>query len=284
MLSKEAIRVQVNCQKGKQVEFTCSLNAKAQEKDRISLELNESTVDGCQIFSLKLISKQSVFEDNVNLALEHPFRIYLPVAEKPEKITCMYLFKDWWTRPGFADKYENIPPRTQVAYFKYPNKVVCLVPMVGNKFKSNLNGGTATELGLDMYSGVTGISEVDEPVCLLTEGKTYIEAVHRAFQYLAKEKNILTREQRLYPEMFEYLGWCSWDAMKTDVNENVVETPNSQVITLHESGTVGWASKKPAKKVTINGVDSTKDVKQNGEFYTVTIQESNQKETLILEW
>ena len=171
MLSKEAIRVQVNCQKGKQVEFTCSLNAKAQEKDRINLELKESTVDGCQIFSLKLISNQSVFEDNVNLALKHPFRIYLPVAEKPEKITCRYLFKDQWTRPGFVDKYENIPPRTQVAYFKYPNKVVCLVPIVGNKFKSNLNGGTATELGLDMYSGVTGISEVDEPVYFVNRKK-----------------------------------------------------------------------------------------------------------------
>lgn len=182
---------------------------KEQEKDRINLEIKESNVDGCQILSLKLVSKQSVFEDNINLALENTFQIYIPIIEKPEKITCIYLFKDWWTRLAFIDKYQDIPPRTQVDYFKYPNKVVCLVLMVGNKFKSNLNGGTETELGLDMYSGVTGISEVEEPVYLITEGKIYIEAVHRAFKYLAKDKNIFTREQRVYPEMFGCNeNWC----------------------------------------------------------------------------
>ena len=91
--------------------------------------------------------------------------------------------------------------------------------MVGKEFKCNLNGGTESELGIDIFSGIGGQGNFEEPVYLVSKAPTYIEAVHRAFEYLAKEKNILTREQRRYPEMFEYLGWCSWDAMKTDVNE-----------------------------------------------------------------
>ncbi|KAK8836219.1 hypothetical protein M9Y10_039851 [Tritrichomonas musculus] len=219
MLAQDKIRLQVNCIKGTHHELTCSLNAGPIEKNGLSYELKETEVDGCKLVSLKLVANQSVFNDNLNLSLENPLRFYLPVTEKPQKITTLYLFKDWWTRPAFVDKYEDIPARTQVAYFKYPNKVVCLIPMVGNEFKSNLNGGTDKEIGLDMFSLVGGHSVVDDPVYLLSEAPTYIEAVHKAFTWLAKSKNIFTREQRRYPEMFEYLGWCSWDAMKTDVNE-----------------------------------------------------------------
>lgn len=66
--------------------------------------------------------------------------------------------------------------------------------------------------------------------------------------------------------------------------ENIVENGNTQTVVLHETGTVGWASKKAAKKVLINGVDATKDVKQNGEFYTITLPEGEAKEVLTFEW
>ena len=66
--------------------------------------------------------------------------------------------------------------------------------------------------------------------------------------------------------------------------ENIVDNENSQIIVLHETGAAGWAAKKAAKKVTVNGVDVTKDVKQDGDFYTVNVPEKNTKEVLILEW
>lgn len=223
MLSKENIKVHVNCEKEKHIEIKCSLNGHPGEQNGLSYEFKELNVDGCQIGTLSLSSKQTIFDDVVNLALEKPIRIYLPLQQKPEKITALYLFKDWWTRPVFVDKNQDIPARTQIAYFKYPNKVVLFVPMVGNEFKSFLNGGTDTELGLDMFSSIAAQGKVDnEPVYLISEAPTYLEAAHRAFTYLAKSKNIFTREQRKYPDMFEYLGWCSWDAMKTDVNETGV--------------------------------------------------------------
>lgn len=228
MLSDQKIRIQVNCEKDIHVEFVCSKNEKIQEKEGISLELTETKIDGCQLGTLKMDTKKTIFDNNINLALENAVRVYLPLKEKPEKITAMYMLNDWWTTPAFIDKCQDIPARTQIAYFKYANKVVCFVPMIGNNFKSILNGGTEKEIGLDMSSFLTGQNRFEEPIYLISEGPTYFEAVHCAFKYLAKMKNILTRQERHYPEMFEYLGWCSWDAMRTDVNEKGIRDKASE--------------------------------------------------------
>lgn len=66
--------------------------------------------------------------------------------------------------------------------------------------------------------------------------------------------------------------------------ESIVDEDKTQVNVLHETGTVGWATKTPAKRVIINGIDVTHDVKQNGEFYTVVHKQKNSKEVIILEW
>lgn len=66
--------------------------------------------------------------------------------------------------------------------------------------------------------------------------------------------------------------------------ENIIDNEKSQVNIIHETGTVGWATKKVAKRVLINDIDVTKEVKQNGDFYTVSITEQNKNEVLILEW
>lgn len=66
--------------------------------------------------------------------------------------------------------------------------------------------------------------------------------------------------------------------------ECIVDSEKTQVNVIHESGTVGWAAKHPAKKVTVNGIDVTNNIQQNGQFYTINLQSNNSKEVLILEW
>ena len=66
--------------------------------------------------------------------------------------------------------------------------------------------------------------------------------------------------------------------------ESIVENNNTQIIVLHSTGTVGWASKQAAKKVIVNNVDLTKEVKQNGDFYTISVPENDSKEVIIIEW
>ena len=148
-----------------------------------------------------------------------PVRVFVPLDPKPEKMTALYLFSDWWTRPAFVARFEDIPAQTQVLLLKGKEGCACLVPMVGRQWKATVHGGTQTELCLELGAGVGGFMGIDEPLYVLAEGETVSEAVHGAFAWLAREKGILMRRDRRIPDQFRSLGWCSWDAFYTDVDE-----------------------------------------------------------------
>ena len=219
MIQQKQIRLQINCQKQKTIEAELSLNAVGYEKDGIRAELLEQILDGCRLGTLRLEIENDPLGENANLAMEKPIRIYIPVSEYPEKITAMYLFNPWWTRPAFVESFQDIPDLTQVAFFKYKDRFACFVPAIGNTFKTYLTSGTKTELCLEMTACIGGQNRVDEPIYLFTEGSTVTQAVHKAFDWLAKAHDIRLREDRRFPEMFRYLGWCSWDAFHTDITE-----------------------------------------------------------------
>ena len=153
------------------------------------------------------------------LDLKAPVRVFVPLDPKPEKMTALYMFADWWTRPAFAERFEDIPPRTQVLLLKWKDKYACLVPMVGEHWKATVNGGTETELCLELSAGVGGSMSMEEPLYILAEADSVGEAVHCAFTRIAREKGIPMRQERRLPEQFRSLGWCSWNAFYTDVDE-----------------------------------------------------------------
>ena len=212
-------KIWVNCQKGKSIELDLSEHRGSCEKENIYAELSEYTEDGCRIGMLHLNIKNETLSDKANLAMEHPIRAAIPVRERPVKITAMYMYNTWWTRPAFVERFQDVPDYTQVAFLQYEDWFACYVPMVGETFKAYMTSGTETELCLEMTACMGGQSQVDEPLYLIAEADTITEAVHKAFAWLARTKNIRLREQRRVPEMFRYLGWCSWDAFRTDVTE-----------------------------------------------------------------
>ncbi len=219
-MEQKQVTIQIRRQRGKTIEATFPVNGGGCEKDDFRADVQEEQQGGCLLgrFSLQLHTEPMCV--GCNLEAEHPIRVLLPMPEKPEKITALYLFGDWWTRPAFADSFEEIPDRTQTALFRYPDRCGCFVPMIGRQFKTYLSGGTADALCLDMLAGMGGQSRVEEPLYLYAEGATAAEAVHKAFRWLAKHHNIRTREARRLPDLFHYLGWCSWDAFYTEVSED----------------------------------------------------------------
>ena len=219
MEEKKNIRCQIHCQKGKEINAEFSIDTGIYEQDGIRIEVKDHATDGCRYGEIRLHMKNESCRENFNLRMEKPIRVYLPVTECPEKITAMYLFNEWWTRPAFVSGFKDIPDFTKVAFFKYQDRFACFVPMVGRDFKAYMVSGTETEICLEMTSYLGGQKEVDEPLYLLAEAPTLEEAVHRAFTWLAEYKGIRTRETRRIPEMFRYLGCCSWDSFYREVSE-----------------------------------------------------------------
>lgn len=222
MAEYKKIRLQMNRQKGAFMEKELLMNAEAYKTDNIYIKVSEDIEKECQLGKIYLEIKGDVLEEKFNLSMEKPITIYLPMKEQPEKITAMYMFNPWWTRPAFVEKFQDIPEHTQIAFLKYTNRYACFLPMIGNKFKTCLTAGTETELCLEMTAYMGGQNRVDEPVYLYAEAETVQKAVHKVFLLLAEMKGIALREKRRIPEMFRYLGWCSWDAFYTDISEDKV--------------------------------------------------------------
>ncbi len=221
-MKNKNLKIEINCQKGKRIDAEFSADPGIYETESIRIEMAETITDGCRLGKIQLKMKNESCRENFNLRMEKPIRVYLPTAERPEKITAMYMYNEWWTRPAFVTSFQEIPDLTQVAYFKYNDRFVCFIPMVGREFKTYMAGGTETEICLEMTAWLGGQKEIDEPLYLLTEAPTLTEAVHKAFVWLAEYKGIRMREERRIPEMFKFLGWCSWDAFYTEVSEEKI--------------------------------------------------------------
>jgi hypothetical protein len=93
--------------------------------------------------------------------------------------------------------------------------------MVGNTFdvsKSGFRLKTAT------YG--TASIEVNAPLFSYAESSTPYEAIRKSWE-LAKETegvkgNVNWRSDKEYPEPFKYLGWCSWEHYKSNINQKII--------------------------------------------------------------
>ena len=226
----ESYRIVINRQKGKSLETVISPDGSENKIEGVMLSVSENTVSGVTSADIRIRLKyEEPFEEHKDLALEAPVRVFVP-AEQPEKITAIYMFGPWWSRPAFTERFDEIPDRTQVALFKYKDRCGCMVPMVGDRFKTYLRGGTGTELCFEMTACTGGLDSVEEPLYAYAEAPTAAQAVHKAFDWVIRYKGILPREDRKIPEIFKYLGWCSWDAFYTDVSEELVRKKADEII------------------------------------------------------
>ena len=129
---------------------------------------------------------------------------------------------DVWCMPRFGTKQSDIPDETQgLIYKKSDGSYGVIMPVVSDKYKcvlrGNKNGGITARLftrydKLNYCRTLAFVyAEGENPYCL------FRKTAATALSLLNNGCRI--REDRRYPDVFEYLGWCSWDAMEIRVNE-----------------------------------------------------------------
>ena len=216
------IRCEVERQKKQKFVRELCLNGAEVAEDGLRLSVSEELCGGCRMGRMDLTVENEELSECHNLEAQLPVRLFLPMREAPTDITALYMFSSWWSRPAFVRTAKEIPDQTQVALFRFADRFGCFVPMVGDRFKAYLTHGTDTELQLVLTALYAGLSELHEPLYLYAEAQSVSEAITTVFTQLARVKNIRLREQRRLPEVFKRLGWCSWDAFYTDVDEQGV--------------------------------------------------------------
>ena len=143
-------------------------------------------------------------------------------------VSFMAEYTDWtfWCRPAFGKKLSDVPDETQALVAKCEDgEFLVILPVVNDTYKCVLEG---TEAGLraKLYSWYDRLLHCKGLAFVYAKGDNPFAMMENctkeALAFLGT--GIRTRQERRYPEIFEYLGWCSWDSMQIRVNEEGILT------------------------------------------------------------
>lgn len=172
---------------------------------------------------------QEAFRESDSFATENPVIIGLKWDEQPLFLNAQYQHRDWWSRPKAGTCFSDIPERTQSLCVKTESACMAFVPMTGDLMKSYVQGGEDQELQVVMTAYTAGIAEISQCCLIITEADSIYQAMEEAWKEAGKEKDFPLVKNRTYPEIFEYLGWCSWDAFYTDISEEKVRQKVAEI-------------------------------------------------------
>lgn len=139
----------------------------------------------------------------------------------------------WFNDISQLGSYEVQKPRmddfmnlgTFMLLQKENGEYLALLPLVSNRI-----GNTFSISGNNMYLTMatygTQTEDVSVPLFSYAQSKNPYEAVRQVWE-LAMEmdeikENINWREQKEYSEAYKYLGWCSWEHYKKNINEEII--------------------------------------------------------------
>lgn len=128
----------------------------------------------------------------------------------------------YWCRPQWGTSLRELPVRTQELLLRDGDRYVCLLPLCGDTFKTLLRGDEEGA-GLVMYalSNCKGITECRaQPALLCLWGDEPLALLRSAAATAAELLGIPLRQGRAVHPLFEYLGWCSWDALQIRVSHS----------------------------------------------------------------
>lgn len=133
-----------------------------------------------------------------------------------------YRYSEYWCCPSFGTKEEEIPEDTQgLIYEKYDGRFVVILPVVSEKYKCVLSGNTEGKIQAKLFSWYEKLNTCRALAFLCAEGDDPYLLMEKCAEMGVKLLNtgVRTRKERRYPDIFEYLGWCSWDAFEIRVDE-----------------------------------------------------------------
>ena len=133
-------------------------------------------------------------------------------------------YKEFWCCPAFGgEETDGIPNNTQcLLYIKDDGKYGVILPVVSEDYKCTLEGAADGIVEAKLYSWCEGLKDINALAFVTAEGDDPYKLIKQCVKAALKLLNngCKSREERVFPEVFKYLGWCSWDAFQIRVDED----------------------------------------------------------------
>ena len=132
----------------------------------------------------------------------------------------VYMFSMFWSEPNFGNDFSKIPQGTQQLLIKDGDVYHCLTPVCDSEYKTLIKG---CDGGFEFYTftNCSFVSECKNQLAFVySTDKDPLELLRRSAKAIAKLLNngLKMRDERRLPELFNYIGWCSWDSMHIHVS------------------------------------------------------------------
>lgn len=137
-----------------------------------------------------------------------------------------YLFGDWesWTKPIAYNSVDELPnEKLLFSLWQHSDDLYgAMIPLCGGNWVSQLSGGENGLGSVSMNWKKDGAVKV--PFMAIAFGEDPYQVIERLYadgmKAMGRDNNL--RSEKVYPAMFEDLGWCTWNAMYEDVSEQKI--------------------------------------------------------------
>jgi hypothetical protein len=156
---------------------------------------------------------KELFRDRVHFAAFDGIVIHAESLPGLTAAMANYQHKDWWTRPHFGTALQELPKRTLSLLWRSGGRFGHLLPVTDRRCRTDLRGGEhGLHIGISAYRG--GDSEYESLAFVLGVDSDPYRLVedNAALALEVMDSPARLRKEKRYPEVLDYLGWCSWDA------------------------------------------------------------------------
>lgn len=169
------------------------------------------------------ITTKVVYDQRLTLAEMGSIKLFLrPKGNKCSVVGSYFELpekNDAWCSVFWTDALKRLPERTASVLWKDETYYYHMIPLCDGDFKSEISGCKDwIEISVSPYTG--GFTKVDAMSFVISRNKDPYQVIEQnieqGFSALGL-KRAMRKDKRL-PDLFRYLGWCSWDAFYTDVN------------------------------------------------------------------
>ena len=126
----------------------------------------------------------------------------------------------FWCRPFWGKSLSELPERTQALLIKKGDRYTYYLPICDSVFKTLIRGRDGG-FAFYTYSNCESVIECKRQLAFLcVEGNDPLALMKEAAREACKllDNGLKLRKEKTVPEVFHYLGWCSWDALQIRVS------------------------------------------------------------------
>ena len=130
---------------------------------------------------------------------------------------CYWFMQDWnpWTKPMKVEKIADFPDHgVQFFLWQYEDGTYgAAMPLSGNGYETAL-GRSNAEIGAKSVSGYSASGALEVPMLAVGFGRDPYDLIselyHDGLSMMGRGSDL--RIHKRYPKIFDYFGWCSWNA------------------------------------------------------------------------